>query len=172
MDETERRDATLLWSLTEGAAMAWRYALSVQPAIDDVRAALHDRDWELCLEACALALREIVYCRQVGDGNAGQHNEAELDVRIALDGSETAVALRGVPPLAEASRETAERLAGVVEENGRALLVALPFQLPVTRSVGSFGPAVRVVASVDRLRKDHGLPPVDWTRESEAGEVG
>ncbi|MDX8033824.1 hypothetical protein SK803_26685 [Lentzea sp. BCCO 10_0856] len=153
------------WVVTHGAHMAWRYARSVQPALADMRAALDAGNWALCVESCALALRAIVFCHHVGEGVSGSPTEVELQLLLALDERPAAVALRDLPWSVHANETDARAAVDAVERHDEELRAALPFDMPVIRTAGGYGPTVRVTATVGKWRADRGMGPVSWNRE-------
>lgn len=158
------RGVDLTWLLTHGAGMAWQYAMSVQTSLADIEAALEDGNHPACVESCAVALRAIVYCRQVGDGYVVPPSELEHQLHLATDDLPAARALRALPPAAGASHADAENARKVVTEHADALLADLPVAVPVIRTASGFFPTVRIAASLEKLRAEHGLGTIDWNQ--------
>lgn len=162
--KTEARvDGTdLTWLLTHGAGMAWQYAMAVQTALADIDAALDAGNYPACVEACAVALRSIAYCEQVGAGYLGRPSHIEHHVQLALDDSPAARALRQLPPPPGATREQAQAARAVVHAQDARLRAALPVTIPVMRSAAGFFPTVGIAGALEKLRTEHGLGPMDW----------
>ncbi|SDH49171.1 hypothetical protein SAMN05192558_10291 [Actinokineospora alba] len=158
------RGVDLTWLLTHGAGMAWQYAMSVQTSMTDIDAAFDDGNYPACVESCAVALRAIAYCAQVGDGYVVPPSDMEHQLHLATDDSATARALRNLPVPAGASRDDAERARAVVREHEAALSAALPVTVPVIRTSSGFFPTVRIAASLEKLRAEHGLGAIDWNQ--------
>lgn len=154
----------MTWLLTHGTGMAWQYAMSVQTSLADIEAALEDGNHPACVESCAVTLRAIVYCRQVGDGYVVPPSELEHQLHLATDNSPAARALRALPFAAGASREDAEKAREVVAEHAHALCDDLPVTVPVIRTASGFFPTVGIAASLEKLRAEHGLGTVDWNQ--------
>ncbi|MFJ8588348.1 hypothetical protein ACIRD2_27375 [Streptomyces sp. NPDC093595] len=154
----------LTWLLTHGAGMAWQYAMSVQTSLTDIDAALEDGDHPAAVESCAVALRAIIYCEQVGEGYVGAPTELEQQLHIALHDSPAARALRALPPAAGATRREAEAARLIVAEHDERLREALPFTIPVIRTAAGFFPTVRLAASLEKLRAEQGLGRIDWNQ--------
>ena len=155
-------DAT--WLVTHGANAAWRYARSVQPTLADMEASWLTEDWQLCVEACAQALRGIVVCGYCLTGMKTIPDRTELHVLLSVDESPAATALRALPSSFAAQRPEASDAREAVLEHVAALRARLPLELPVIRAAGAHVPTVRVTAQVARWRAERGLGPVDWDR--------
>ncbi|MFF5481878.1 hypothetical protein ACFY5C_31760 [Streptomyces sp. NPDC012935] len=152
----------LTWLLTHGAGMAWQYAMAVQTSITDVESAFHEGDWATCVESCAVALRAIVYCHQVGDGCVGRPNHVEHHLHLALEDSPAARALRELPPSPGATRAEAEQAMAAVREHDALLREAMPLTVPVIRTANGYFPTVRIAGALEELRAEHSLGPMDW----------
>jgi hypothetical protein len=159
---TELAGTDLTWLLTHGAGMAWQYAMSVQTSLTDIDAALDAENHPACLESCAVALRSIVYCHQVGGGYVGRPAHLEHHVHLATDGGAAARALRQLPPPPGATRAEAEAGRATVLEHDERLRAALPMTIPVIRTAHGFFPTVRIAGALEKLRTAHGLGPMDW----------
>ncbi|OKI02554.1 hypothetical protein A6A06_16190 [Streptomyces sp. CB02923] len=162
MPETRTDGTDLTWLLTHGAGMAWQYAMAVQTSLTDMQAAYEDGNHPACVESCAVALRAIVYCRQVGDGYVRPPGHLEHHLHLAVEESPAARALRDLPAPPTATRETAEAAMAVVHEHDEQLRNAIPLTIPVIRTAKGYFPTVRIAASLEELRATHGLGPVDW----------
>lgn len=152
----------LTWMLTHGAGMAWQYAMAVQTALTDIDAAYADGNYPACVESCAVALRSIAYCEQVGEGHLGRPAHIAHHVHLALSDSPATRALRELPPPAGASAEQADAARTVVLAQDERLRAALPLTIPVIRTASGFFPTVRIAGALEKLRTDHGLGPIDW----------
>jgi hypothetical protein len=153
------------WLLTHGADMAWRYARSVQQTLVDVTAALDTGDWPLCVEACARALGAIAVCHRVGAGLGDTASKLDYHLWLATDECAAAVALRELPWPVTADAVQAHAAAATVLEHDAELRSALPFVLPAIRENGQYAGAVRIAATIARLRRERGLGPLDWSHE-------
>lgn len=162
MSEREGPGTDLTWLLTHGAGMAWQYAMAVQTAITDTEAAYREGDYPTCLESCAVALRAIAYCHQVGGGHVGQPGHIEHHLHLALDDFPASRALRELPLPPGASRAEAEASMAVVREHDELLRAELPLTVPLIRTANGYFPTVRIAGALEELRSEHGLGPVNW----------
>ncbi len=164
MPGTVTGEMSVGWVLTHGVNMAWRYAISVQPALDDMTAALELGDWPLCVESAGMALRAMVFCHHVGDGVSGSPSELELHLRVVTDPNPAARALLSLPWSADAGEEDAHRCAEVVRQHDESLRQSLPFEMPVIRAASGYAPSMRVNIDISRWRSERGMGPLYWNR--------
>ncbi|SCL26611.1 hypothetical protein GA0070616_3342 [Micromonospora nigra] len=162
MTDARAGGTDLTWLITHGAGMAWQYAMAVQTALTDIDAALAAENHPACVESCAVALRAITYCEQVGAGYLGRPTHVEHHVHLALTDSPAARALRRLPPPAGATRAEAEAARQVVREQDERLRASLPVDIPVLRTASGFFPTVGIAGALEKLRTEHGLGPMDW----------
>lgn len=155
-------DAT--WLATHGANAAWRYARSVQSALIDLRAAWAAEDWELCVEACAQALRGIVVCEYCLSGLRTLPERTELHLLLAVDRHPAAAALRSLPDSFGAPRTAAAAARDAALGQVAALHVRLPILLPVIREADAQVPTGHATAQIARFRATRGLGSIDWDR--------
>lgn len=154
----------LTWLLTHGAGGAWQFAMAVQSCLEDVAAAYQAEDWPVCVEACTATLRAVVYCEQVCDGYVGPPTEVERHLELALGDRPAIAALHRLPVPPGATRADADAARQLVAASVAELTARLPIEVPVLRSAAGFFPTVRIGADMERLRAEHGLPPMDWNQ--------
>ncbi len=164
MPEANVGGTDLTWLLTHGAGMAWQYAMAVQTAITDIDAAITAEDYPVALEACAVALRAMAYCEQVGAGYTGRPTHVEHHIHLALDDSPPARALRRLPQPPGATRAEALSARDVVREQDERLRARLPLAIPVMRTASGFFPTVGIAGALEKLRAEHGLGAMDWNQ--------
>ncbi|MGQ0841393.1 hypothetical protein [Actinokineospora sp.] len=152
----------LTWFLTHGAGMAWQYAMAVQTSLTDIEAAYADGNYAACVESCAVALRAIAYCGQVGAGYLKSPTHIEHHTHLAVDDSPAAEALRALPLPPGATKAEADAAKAVVREHDERLRSAMPLSIPVIRTASGYFPTVRIAGALEKLRTDHGLGPLDW----------
>ncbi|MEU4559556.1 hypothetical protein AB0F72_14320 [Actinoplanes sp. NPDC023936] len=161
---SEETGNDLTWVLTHGAGAAWQYAMAVQSTAQDVEAAYDDEDWAVCVESCATVLRAVVYCDQVAGGYVGPPTDLERHLELAFAGGDAAEALHALPVPADATRDDADTARGLIAGPVAALWSRLPIEIPVVRSATGYFPTVRIGRDIERLRAEHGLPPLDWNQ--------
>ncbi|GAA5084311.1 hypothetical protein HNP84_001997 [Thermocatellispora tengchongensis] len=152
----------VMWLLTHGAGMAWQYAMAVQTALTDIDAAIAAEDYPVAVEACAVALRAMAYCEQVGEGYTGRPTHVEHHVHLAVDGSPAALALRRLPPPCGATAEQAQEARTTVLAENERLRARLPLTIPVMRTANGFFPIMGIAGALEKLRAESGLGAMDW----------
>lgn len=143
--------------------MAWQYAMSVQTSLTDIEAAWAAEDYPACLESCAVTMRAIFYCHQIGDGYDGSPGTLEHHAALAASTHPVALALRDLPIPVGSTRSAARHGKDAVAREDDRLRHRLPLEVPVMRSAKGYFPLIGIAADIERLRVEAGLGAMDWS---------
>jgi hypothetical protein len=150
------------WFAERATAAAWAEALVIQPAFEDVHAALDAGDWATCVDCCFETVLGACFVLAVLDGYNGAPVEADLLVRCLVDGSPAADLLGRLPHGHEARGEDAREAVAISGEALALVEAALPLRVERFRTPEGFFPGVRAAAGLEKLRTRLGLPGFGW----------
>jgi hypothetical protein len=157
------RSLSAHWVAESATAAAWGEALVIQPAVEDIEAALAAGDWATCVDCAFESVLGACFVLALLDGYQGPPREAELLLRAGADCSPLAGLLEQVACGCGASEEDARRAAAVAREARELVAAALPLRIDAFRTPEGFYPGVRAAADLERLRERVGLGPFAWT---------
>ncbi|WP_280313102.1 hypothetical protein [Nocardia abscessus] len=166
MTDREPGSRTIDWLLQNGANSCWAYALEVQGALDDLRAAEAAEDEPLMAEVGIMMLRSVYKCQLIYRKNAVDTQEIELDASIAFSDDPVAEAVRKLESMDPSEVGVGREIGRVAMSFAGGLRDMLPFEMPLIRARGSAAETMRLAADLSRLRTSRGMSPLNWTRRS------
>lgn len=151
------------WLADSGTSASWAYSLLVQPAVEDVDAAVEDGDWGVCIVASLLAIERMIFCELLLAGFRVRADEPAV-IAAASNARQLGPRLHQVTNLRreEPTLELAKLATSLVGDADNILRGMLPIDLPSMRTPEGFFPSVRTASSLERLRETQGLGPFEF----------